>query len=41
METPKCGIPKFVTIQKCGIIFKAKKTMGEICCAHGKDEKCT
>jgi hypothetical protein len=40
METPICGILQFVIIEKCGIVFKAKKAMGEICCTHGKDEKC-
>jgi len=41
METPICGIPQFVIVKKCGLVFKAKETMGEIRSAHGKDEKCT
>jgi hypothetical protein len=40
METPICGIPQFVTIKKCGIVFTAKKVMGEIYWKHGKDKYC-
>jgi hypothetical protein len=38
MKTSICGIPQFVMIEKCGIVFKAKKVMGEIYCRHGKDK---
>jgi hypothetical protein len=38
METPICGIPQFVMIKKCEIVFTAKKAMDEIYCTHGKDK---